>query len=215
MSKLIGIAVIIGILLLIDLYIYQAVRVVVEDWSVQGKSIARYSFWGLTVLSMVALLWYSYGNPFMNTRLPIRSFILVGIVAIYFSKIFSILFIFIDDLQRGVRWVIGFFNRGASGIAGENIPRSEFLAKTALAVSAVPLGLMAYGIISGAYDYRIRRVAIKLPNLPKAFDGMTIGQISDIHSGSFFNKTAVKGGVELFLREKPDVIFFTGDLVNN
>jgi len=215
MSKLIGIAIIIGILLLIDLYVYQAIRTVVEDWSVQGKSIARYSFWGLTVLSMVALLWYSYGNPFMNTRLPIRSFILVGIVAIYFSKIFSILFIFIDDLQRGVRWVIGFFNRGASGIAGENIPRSEFLAKTALAVSAVPLGLMAYGIISGAYDYRIRRVAIKLPNLPKAFDGMTIGQISDIHSGSFFNKTAVKGGVELFLREKPDVIFFTGDLVNN
>src|SRR5260221_977343 len=160
MSKLIGIAVIIGILLLIDLYVYQAVRVVVEDWSVQGKNIARYSFWGVTVLSMIALLWYAYCNPFMNTRFPIRSFILVGIVAIYFSKIFSILFIFIDDLQRGVRWVIGFFNRGASGMAGENIPRSEFLANTALTASAVPLGLMAYGVISGCTDYCVRRVAL-------------------------------------------------------
>jgi len=70
-------------------------------------------------------------------------------------------------------------------------------------------------VISGAHDYRVRRVTVKLPNLPKAFDGLRIGQLSDIHSGSFFNKTAVKGGVEMFLKEKPDVIFFTGDLVNN
>jgi hypothetical protein len=202
-------------LLLIDVYVYQAVRTIIEDWSVQGKSIVRYSFWGLTAISMLSLLWYAYGNPFMRTQVPIRSFVLVGIFAIYFSKIFSILFVFIDDLQRGVRWVISFFSRGASGIPGESIPRSEFLAKTALAIGTVPLGLMAYGVISGAHDYRVRRVAIKLPNLPKAFDGITIGQISDIHSGSFFNKTAVKGGVEMFLREKPDVIFFTGDLVNS
>jgi predicted MPP superfamily phosphohydrolase len=74
---------------------------------------------------------------------------------------------------------------------------------------------MVYGIVSGAHDYRIRRKTVFLPNLPKSFDGITIGQISDIHSGSFFNKTAVKGGVEMFLKEKPDVIFFTGDLVNN
>jgi predicted MPP superfamily phosphohydrolase len=74
---------------------------------------------------------------------------------------------------------------------------------------------MSWGIISGAHDYRIRRKTIFLPNLPKSFDGITIGQVSDIHSGSFFNKTAVKGGVEMIMREKPDILFFTGDLVNN
>jgi predicted MPP superfamily phosphohydrolase len=74
---------------------------------------------------------------------------------------------------------------------------------------------MAYGILSGAHDYRVRKVTVKLPNLPKSFDGITIGHVSDIHSGSFFNKTAVKGGVEMLLKEKPDLIFFTGDLVNN
>ncbi|HEX9957904.1 MAG TPA: metallophosphoesterase, partial [Fibrella sp.] len=52
-------------------------------------------------------------------------------------------------------------------------------------------------------------------NLPRSFDGMTIAQLSDIHSGSFFNKTAVKGGVDMLLREKPDLVFFTGDLVNS
>jgi uncharacterized protein len=56
---------------------------------------------------------------------------------------------------------------------------------------------MTYGIISGAHDYRIRRKKIRIPGLPGALDGLRIAQISDIHSGSFFNRTAVKGGVEM------------------
>jgi predicted MPP superfamily phosphohydrolase len=73
---------------------------------------------------------------------------------------------------------------------------------------------MTYGIVSGAHDYRVRRQRLSFPNLPSSFDGLKIVQIADIHSGSFYNKTAVKGGVEIVLNEKPDVIFFTGDLVN-
>src|SRR5690606_38618913 len=61
----------------------------------------------------------------------------------------------------------------------------------------------------------VRRQKLVLPNLPKAFHGMRIAQISDVHSGSFYNKKAVLGGVEMLLQEKPDMIFFTGDLVNN
>ena len=91
----------------------------------------------------------------------------------------------------------------------------NFLSKTALVAAAIPFGTMAYGVISGAHDYRVRRQTVKLPNLPASFDGLKIAQLSDIHSGSFFNKKAVRGGVEMVLAEKPDVIFFTGDLVNN
>ncbi len=98
---------------------------------------------------------------------------------------------------------------------GNAIPRSEFLAKTAIVAGTLPLVAMSWGIISGAHDYRVRRKTIYLPNLPNSFDGITIGQVSDIHSGSFFNKTAVKGGVEMMMKEKPDLLFFTGDLVNN
>jgi predicted MPP superfamily phosphohydrolase len=65
------------------------------------------------------------------------------------------------------------------------------------------------------YDYQIKRQTLYLPNLPKSFDGLKLAQISDIHSGSFFNKRAVLGGVEMLLRQKPDLIFFTGDLVNS
>jgi len=102
-----------------------------------------------------------------------------------------------------------------SGIPGEPISRAAFLTKAGLIAAAVPLSSLSWGIISGAYDYQIKRVRLVLPNLPKAFDGIRLGQISDIHSGSFYNKTAVKGGVDMLLAEKPDFIFFTGDLVNN
>jgi predicted MPP superfamily phosphohydrolase len=74
---------------------------------------------------------------------------------------------------------------------------------------------LSFGIISGAYDYKIVRQKLYLTNLPKAFDGITLGQISDIHSGSFYDRKAVLGGVEMLMKEKPDLIFFTGDMVNN
>ena len=215
MNKLGGIAILLTVLVLIDVYVYQAALAISRDWSAQLKNVIRYGYWGIALLSWLAILWYAFGNPFPNTRFPVRTFVLVGIVAIYFSKIFSVVFVLIDDLQRGVRWVVRWFAPGSAGNPGAPIPRSEFLARTAAVAATVPFGLMTYGIISGAHDYRVRKVKINLPNLPKAFDGIRIGQISDIHSGSFFNKKAVNGGVEMFHGQKPDVIFFTGDLVNN
>jgi predicted MPP superfamily phosphohydrolase len=167
------------------------------------------------LLAVFALFWWTFGDPYRYSA-NFRNWVITGIVATYFSKTIGILFLFIDDLQRGIRWAFSLFQKSSpSNSAGEVITRSEFLSKTALIAASVPLGAFAYGIISGAHDYRIRKVVIKLPNLPKAFDGIKFAQLSDIHSGSFWNKAAVKGGVEMVLNEKPDVIFFTGDLVNN
>lgn len=87
--------------------------------------------------------------------------------------------------------------------------------KSALIAGAIPVATMTFGIISGAHDYRVRRRIVTSPNLPKAFDGVRVAQISDIHTGSFYNKTAVAGGVDMLNSEKPDIVFFTGDLVNN
>jgi predicted MPP superfamily phosphohydrolase len=203
------------IFLTIDFYFFQGVLAASRNWSQLWKSSIRIGFWIPTLLTILALFWWTFDDPYRYSS-NFRNWIITGIVATYFSKIVGILFLFIDDLQRGVRWVISLFQKNSSGSsAGEVITRSEFLSKTALIAASVPLGAFAYGIISGAHDYRIRKVAIKLPNLPKAFDGIKIAQLSDIHSGSFWNKTAVKGGVEMVLNEKPDAIFFTGDLVNN
>ena len=83
-------------------------------------------------------------------------------------------------------------------------------------MAGLPFVGLNFGILSNnVYDYKIKRKKIFIDNLPLAFDGMTIGQISDIHAGSFDNKIAVQGGVDLLNAEKCDVIFFTGDLVND
>ena len=201
--------------LVVDIYLYQAVIAVSNDWSPGWRKLLRYGFWVPTILCIAALSWWMFSDPYRISS-GARNWILTGLFATYFSKIFGILFVMVDDLQRAVRWVAKYFSAGESApISGKAIPRSEFLTRAAMVATAIPFGTMAYGIISGAHDYRVRRVQVKLPNLPSAFDGLRIGQISDIHSGSFYNRTAVNGGVEMLMREKPDVIFFTGDLVNN
>jgi hypothetical protein len=211
--RMITFALITLLLLLIDFYVYQAVVTVSKTLTPGWQLAARLAFWLPTLLSLSALAWWMFGDPYQLGP-GARNWILTGIVSVYFSKLFAIVFLFIDDVQRGVRWVVQQVTK-RDNLPGEAMTRSEFLSKTALVATAIPFGTMAYGIISGAHDYRVKRMTVKLPHLPPSFDGLTIGHISDIHSGSFFNRTAVKGGIDMLLNERPDVIFFTGDLVNN
>src|SRR5690606_12090708 len=88
------------------------------------------------------------------------------------------------------------------------VSRSEFLLKSGIVVASLPIFPLSWEIISGAYDYQVRRQKLVLPNLPNAFHGLKIAQISDVHTGSFYNKKAVLGGIEMVLGEKPDMIFF-------
>ncbi|MEQ9306161.1 MAG: metallophosphoesterase, partial [Marinoscillum sp.] len=74
--------------------------------------------------------------------------------------------------------------------------RSDFMQKSAIIAGALPVAAMSFGVISGAHDYRVKKRIVYSPNLPKAFDGIRVAQISDIHTGSFFNKTAVEGGID-------------------
>lgn len=216
-SKVIVIPIIALFFFVIDLYVFQAVRVASASLSPPGRKIIEIVYWSITAVTLLGFFTYHFVNPDSLSRV-FRNFILVGIFMNYFSKLFIILFLLIDDLIRIVKWVGNLFIKSSdvpNTVAENSITRSEFLMKTALIAGAIPVVGMGYGIIVGAHDYRIRRVTVRLPNLPKAFDGFRIAQVSDIHSGSFFNKTAVKGGVEMLLKEKPDVVFFTGDLVNN
>jgi uncharacterized protein len=167
------------------------------------------------VLSIAAMLWWTFDNPYRYSA-NFRNWVITGLVATYFSKLFGVVVLLVDDAQRLVKWLANFFYKGVdSSLPGEAITRSEFLSKAAILASGVPLGAFAYGIISGAHDYRIIRQQVLIKDLPKAFDGFRLVQLSDIHTGSFWNKTAVQGGVDMVLQEKPDLIVFTGDLVNN
>lgn len=136
----------------------------------------------------------------------------------FIPKFFIIIFLLLDDIQRGLKWVITkatWTLNKPEVIEQIDIPRSEFLVKSGIILATLPLVSISYGIVNGAHDYKVRHIKLPLKNLPASFHGMRIAQLSDIHSGSFFRKTAVQGGVEMLLKEKPDMVFFTGDLVNN
>jgi hypothetical protein len=93
--------------------------------------------------------------------------------------------------------------------------RSSFLAKAALATAAIPVFSLIYGVVVNAYNYQFRKVTIKFPNLPDAFDGFRFIQLSDIHSGSFTRSEPLVHAVEAINKMDADIILFTGDLVNN
>lgn len=201
--------------LLIDLYVFQAVLNVTKSLLPAWKLAIRIGFWIPTVLCLVAMFWWTFSDPYTISA-NLRNWLITGLFATYFSKLFGVLFLFIDDMQRLGRWAAQLLSKKeANPVAGEIISRSQFLSQAALVASAIPFGTMVYGIMSGAHDYRIKKVSVSVPDLPTSFAGIRIAQVSDIHSGSFFNKTAVKGGVEMVMQQKPDLIFFTGDLVNN
>jgi hypothetical protein len=153
---------------------------------------------------------------YLKIPVGVRAGILMVFFVLSVVKLTFLPFVLIDDIRRVIIHLKkpGAVSTVPNGSTKEKIPRSEFLMRAGLITGVVPLAAIGVGISSGAYDYRVRYQTLNLPNLPKAFDGMTIGQISDIHSGSFYNKRAVLGGVEMLLGQKPDVIFFTGDLVN-
>lgn len=210
MSRGVWFAIIVAVLVLLDIYVFQAIRVLAEGWSPVARRVLYMAYWTVSVLAIIGMIAAAMLD-FEKYRLA-RYFIFTGFIANLFGKVFASLFLGMDDLIRGMQWVWQHFSAPE---APRDNSRHDFLVKTSVVAGTLPLITMSYGIISGAHDYRVIHKKVALPNLPKSFHGIRIAQLSDIHSGSFFNKTAVKGGVEMVLNEKPDLIFFTGDLVNN
>jgi len=212
------------ILLLLDFYIFFALRATNIKF-VKTKWFAVL-WWGYSISLLIGLIIsFEYSIPLM-----LRSIILVAFFITAVSKFIYAIVLLIDDLRRGGIWVSRLFSpkkglnleeqvevleKPLPEVPQKGISRSDFLLKSGIIVASLPMLPLAWGVISTAYDYQVRRQRLVLPNLPKAFHGLRIAQISDVHSGSFYNKKAVLGGVEMLLNEKPDAIFFTGDLVNN
>lgn len=203
------------ILLFLDFYIYRALRTTNIKWA--KTRTFTILWWLYSALLFIGII----GTVYFDLRLAVRSIVLVAFFITFVTKfVFALTFI-IDDVRRGGVWLKRKVFPSTPAVEAipekkeTRISRSDFLAKTGIVIAAVPFTSLSWGIISGAYDYRVRHQKLYLPDLPKAFHGMKIGQLSDIHSGSFYNKKAVQGGVDMLLREKPDMIFFTGDLVNN
>ena len=203
------------ILLILDLYVFMAVRTIVSDSSSRTRSIVFGAYWTVSAMVLITILLM----PFLNWQAwpaTTRSFVLTIIFALVFTKLLVTIFMLLDDIRRGIQWLFRRFSGGSSHVpaALQGITRSKFLTQTAFILGGGLFATILYGI-TNRYNYRVHKIKLSFSNLPASFRGLKIVQISDIHSGSFNNKPAVQKGIDMIKKQNADLILFTGDLVND
>lgn len=214
MRSRLTLVIIIAILIVLDIYVFQAVKAAFNIRSVRW----RYLVWGIYWLIAVASWVLVYFLPALFTsEMGKTKYVIVAVMlGLFIGKLLVACFLLIDDIRRGGTWLYTLFQKKdvSPAAAGQGLTRSQFLSRIGLLAGGSFLGVMIYGF-SNKYDYRVRRVKMRFPNLPSAFHGLKVVQLSDIHSGSFDRPEKVSRGIDMALAQNPDIIFFTGDLVNN
>ena len=195
-SRLLPMLLVAAILVFIDWYFFQGFKSVIKTLPSPTKSIVQAVYWGVAVLTVGFIFTvFLLGTPQPKGG-SLSNWLFVAVVAIYLSKILMLPFLLIDDISRLIQFIASFFGQNTTKETG-GISRSAFFSKMATYGAAVPLLGFGTGIAFGAHNYQVRKQKLVLPKLPQAFEGLKIVQISDIHSGSFWNKAAVIKGIEL------------------
>ena len=207
--------IIVCIMVLLDVYVFQVVKLVSQNGSSRLKMLLYSSYWIISGIAFLVVII----TPYIHVDLwhkGLRNYIFFTVAGLYFAKLLAATFFLIDDIRRVIQWASSkiFFRNTEGEGSGEAISRSLFLSWLGLGVGGTLFVSLVHGF-SNKYNYEIRRIKLAFDNLPASFKGIKIIQISDIHSGSFTDKKAVEKGVERVLQEKADLILFTGDLVND
>ena len=208
--------IIIIILVILDFYVFQAIKVALSGASPRIRTTVVGLYWIFAVITMATLIAFPYIRQ-ENLPRELRSYLFSMLVIIFFSKLLASMFLAVDDIRRGATWIVTkLFSNPSLKVSQSpsGITRSVFLSWLGLAMGGGLFGSMIYGF-SNKYNYHVFRLRLAFKNLPAAFKGLKIVHISDIHSGSLADIKAVKKGVARILKEKPDIILFTGDLVND
>lgn len=206
--------IIIAIAIILDLYVFQAIKAVSQGASPRTRLIIYIIYWSISITAILLFFLIPY---ITTTDSRARTYIFATVLGLFFAKILAAVFFLVDDIRRLVQWASGklFFNNTEGDTINEDgISRSAFLSWLGLGVGGSLFSALLYGY-SNKYNYKIHRVRLSYDNLPASFRGLKIVQLSDIHSGSLANPEAVNKGVDMVLAEKPDLILFTGDLVND
>ena len=205
-----------AIMLLLDFYVYQAIKTVSLNSSDRSKLLIQIVYWTLSIATLASLLSLPYIQALQTNKI-FRNYVFAVFVGLFLAKLIGSVFFLVDDLRRVLVWVISKFSSAKDVAFTEEvtgISRSTFLSWVGLGIGGGLFATLLYGF-SNKYNYQIKRISLVFDNLPKAFKGLRIVHISDIHSGSFNDKAAVNHGVDMILKEKADLILFTGDLVND
>ncbi|MBY0486093.1 MAG: metallophosphoesterase [Flavobacteriaceae bacterium] len=190
----------------IELYAFQAVKTFTKVRWV----LISYVVISLVVIGFISYQFTKFDRSVGQTQMTMLTLGLLLLVLI--PKLILTLILFFEDVYR-------IFSGAISKISGSAtdsfLPeRRRFVSQIALGIAAIPFSSLIYGMTFGKYNYKVIRQQIFFPNLPDAFDGFKITQISDVHSGSFDNPEKINYAIDLINEQESDMVLFTGDIVN-
>ena len=192
----------------LSFYVLQALKTVArQPW-------VYYVYLTIATLVLVNFIYqFTAGEEVGRVLSVSKSYAFGFLLTILTFKIITILFLFSEDIFR---FISGAYAKLFGASREFSLPqRRRFLSLIALGLAAVPFGALLYGMFKGKYNFKVLKYSLEFDDLPDAFDGYRITQISDIHSGSFDNRKMIEYGVSLINEQKSDAILFTGDMVNN
>ncbi|MEP5340935.1 MAG: metallophosphoesterase [Algibacter sp.] len=192
-----------------DIYAFQSFKTVTKNNKLQIL------YWLITVLVIGNFVFRYYGFNRRDGFTHGHSYAIGFLIAMLVPKLVLFIGMFAEDIFRVPQAVFRYFTEGDAAKGNYFASRRQFISKIALGIAAIPLASIIYGIYKGKYNYKVLKYTLHFEDLPEAFDGYKLTQISDIHSGSFDNMEKVKYAVNLINEQESDVILFTGDIVNN
>jgi predicted MPP superfamily phosphohydrolase len=206
-----------AISLLLDWYVFKGLRTFTNDW--QSRRAAAILPWGFLSISVAVTAVFLLGFSSFSTAkgmTPFHEWMLSLVLTFFVTKLVFVIVLLLGDIGRTGVGVANAINKHKDAVSHKYFPaRRKFISELAILLAAFPFFGFFYAMFRGKYDYRVHRQTIYYDDLPEAFDGFTITQLSDIHAGSFDNVAAMQKGIDLAQSQKSDLFVFTGDLVNN
>ena len=196
-----------ALFLFIEFYSYQAIRTLIK---------LRWVLVSYQIISLLILVFIIYSFLQLDRSVgQTKQFMFTTglMLLVYIPKIVVTIVLLGEDVFRIGAGAINYF---IDNSVNTNVfpARRKFISQIGLGLAAVPFLSLIYGVTIGKYNYKVIKQRIFFPDLPDAFDGFTITQISDVHSGSFDNAEKINYAIDLVNEQNSDLILFTGDIVN-
>ncbi len=194
------------LIIVFELYAFQAIKTLTKN------KIIRYGWLFIGGIIYLNFFYVIFSGDRSAGQTRQFQWALGLLLLVLIPKLFITLTLIGEDFFRWIKKGISFFT------TKKNIPieeRRKFIAQIALGLASIPFLSLLHGIFKGKYNYKVVKYQIPFKDLPEAFDGFKITQISDIHSGSLDNPEKIAYGVDLINQQQSDIILFTGDIVNN
>lgn len=194
-------------LFIVELYAFQVFKTIIKDrWF-----LVAYGVLSLAVLIYIVYGFFSFDRSVGQTQGMM--FTMGVMLVVYVPKIVLTIVLLGEDIFRVGASLVNYFMYNSP--RSEMMPeRRKFVSQLGLGLAAIPFLSLIYGVTIGKYNFKVIKQQIFFPDLPDAFDGFTITQISDVHSGSFDNPDKINYAIDLINEQNSDMILFTGDIVN-